>query len=149
MTVRGMIEMLLSVLGAGLVAALALAFWPHRRGGPAGPATGPGPVSTVLLPVAVVEAPPAQTVEAPSGEAVEAPSAETVEAPSAETVEVAPPPMVPRVPRAESTEGLLIVQLLRGELSAEHYRNAMATLAAREEARNPMRLPGEIGPTAD
>ncbi|GAA4602856.1 hypothetical protein BJY16_004396 [Actinoplanes octamycinicus] len=112
MTVRGMIEMVLSVLGGGVLAALTLAFWPCRRGGPAGPVTGPGPLSTVLLPAAVVAAPPP-------------------------------------VPRAESTEGLLVVQLLRDELSPAHYRTAMASLAAREEARNPMRLPGEIGPAAD
>ncbi|WIM99124.1 hypothetical protein ACTOB_002763 [Actinoplanes oblitus] len=112
MTVRGMIEMLLSVLSAGVIAALTLAFWPYRRGGPAGPAIGPGPLSTVLLPDAVVAGPPP-------------------------------------VPRAESTEGLLVVQLLRDELSPEQYRTAMASLAAREEARDPMRLPGEIGPATD
>ncbi|BCJ46704.1 hypothetical protein GCM10010168_37740 [Actinoplanes ianthinogenes] len=104
--------LLLCVVGAALLAALTLAFWPYRRGGVAGPATGPGPLSAVLLPSAVADAPPP-------------------------------------VPRAASTEGLLVIQLLRGELDPGHYRNAMAALAARDETRHPMRLPGEIGPAAE
>ncbi|BCY07915.1 hypothetical protein [Actinoplanes sp. L3-i22] len=115
MSAEDVIAMLLSVLIAGVIAALALTFWPPRRGGPSsGPSTGPGPVSAVLLPMSIVD------VLAESS-----------------------------VSRADSTEGLLIVRLLRGELTSEQYHEAMAAVAAREETRNPMRLPGEIGPATD
>ncbi|MEU4428858.1 hypothetical protein AB0F81_50310 [Actinoplanes sp. NPDC024001] len=51
---------------------------------------------------------------------------------------------VPPLPRAESTEGLLVAQLLRGELTRPQYHRAMACLAARDETRHPLSLPGEI-----
>ncbi|MFI1990286.1 hypothetical protein [Actinoplanes sp. NPDC020271] len=111
MSAEDVIEMLLSVLIAGLVAALALTFWPGRRGGPSGPAAGPGPVSAVLLP--------------------------------------AEQPATPAPRRANTAEGLLSSRLIDGVLSPGQYHSAMACLAVREEARNPMRLPGEIGPSAD
>lgn len=114
MSAEDVIAMLLSVLIAGFVAALALTFWPARTGGPAaGPSTGPGPVSAVLLPI---------------GE---------------------PADPEPQRSRANTAEGLLSDKLISGELTTEQYRTAMACLAQREEARNPMRLPGEIGPAAD
>ncbi|GLY06304.1 MULTISPECIES: hypothetical protein [Actinoplanes] len=46
-------------------------------------------------------------------------------------------------PLADSTEGLFVVQLLRGELTREQYRDALACLAARDEERHPMPLPRE------
>src|SRR5689334_9361805 len=108
MSAEDVIAMLLSVLIAGVIAALALSFWPPRR------SAGPGPVAAVLLPRSIVD------VLAESSAA-----------------------------RADSTEGLLIVRLLRGEMTSEQYHEAMAAVAAREEARSPMRLPGEIDPAAD
>ncbi|AEV83833.1 hypothetical protein ACWT_2608 [Actinoplanes sp. SE50] len=104
-----MIAMFLAVLIGSTIAALAVTFWPQRHGGPSGlfagpgPATGPGPLSAVLLPVATV---------------------------------------IPPMP--ESTEGILIAQLMRGELSAEQYRHAMSGIAAREEGHSPMPLPGAL-----
>jgi hypothetical protein len=115
MSAEDVIAMLLSVLIAGVIAALALTFWPPRRGGPStGPSAGPGPVSAVLLPMSIVD------VLAESS-----------------------------VARADNTERLLVARLLRGELTGAQYHEAMAAVAAREENRNPMRLPGGIDPAAD
>ncbi|GID64891.1 hypothetical protein Acy02nite_27720 [Actinoplanes cyaneus] len=172
MSAEDVIEMLLSVLIAGLVAALALSFWPGRRGGPSGPATGPGPVSAVLLPAPDSTTPPAAAPLAASGAAPLAgsttpPAAGSGTAPPVGSGTMPPaagsgttPPAGSRsappvssatasARRANSAEGLLSSRLLAGEVTTEQYRTAMACLAVREEARDPMRLPGEIGPTAD
>ncbi|GIF15574.1 hypothetical protein [Actinoplanes teichomyceticus] len=134
--------MLLTVLSAGVIAAVAFVFWSRRHAAPAGLVTGPGPLSTVLLPaVAIIEVPAAPVPPAPA-RAAQVPPA------PARAAQVPPAP-APPVPRAESTEGLLVVQLLRGELTGAQYREAMACLAARDEARNPMPTPGEIGPASE
>lgn len=52
-------------------------------------------------------------------------------------------PVVEPLPRVESTEGLLVAQLFRGELTGTHYRRAMECLAARDEARHPVTVPGD------
>ncbi|WP_436519871.1 hypothetical protein [Actinoplanes sp. HUAS TT8] len=134
MRAEDVIAMLLSVLIAGMVAALALTFWPAGRGGPSAPATGPGPVSAVRLPTAPSPVPPPPVVHPPV-------------APSSPVMQ--PPPIAMQSPPVSSAEGLLSARLLGGELTPEQYHGAMAGLAAREEARDPMRLPGEIGPAAD
>lgn len=62
--------------------------------------------------------------------------------PAAAPHNAAPKPVEP-LPRVESTEGLLVAQLVRGELTRPQYRKAMACLAERDETRHPMTLPGE------
>ncbi|GAA2710866.1 hypothetical protein [Actinoplanes palleronii] len=127
--------MLVTVLGAGAIAAVAFGLWSRRHpipATPAGPATGPGPLSTVLLPT-----PPTPPLPASTPPARTPVSPAPTDLPRAERH----PRTIPPVPRADSTEGLLIIQLLRGELTRPQYHKAMATLAAREEARHPMPLP--------
>ncbi|SFF73032.1 hypothetical protein SAMN05421541_119144 [Actinoplanes philippinensis] len=51
-------------------------------------------------------------------------------------------PAEPAGPAPLSLEGTLVAGLLGGEFSREQYRGAVARLAAREEERNPMALPG-------
>ncbi|MEV6305318.1 hypothetical protein AB0M02_38300 [Actinoplanes sp. NPDC051861] len=60
--------------------------------------------------------------------------------PPADVVES--PPVTP-LPRVESTEGLLVAQLFRGELTTPQYTRAMECLAARDEARHPVTVPGD------
>jgi cbb3-type cytochrome oxidase subunit 3 len=52
-------------------------------------------------------------------------------------------PVVVPLPRMESTEGLLVAQLFRGELTGPQYRRAMECLAARDEERHPITIPGD------
>ncbi|MEV0901994.1 hypothetical protein [Actinoplanes sp. NPDC049802] len=54
---------------------------------------------------------------------------------------VPPAGAVAPIPRAESTEGLLVVQLFRGDLTREQYHRAMACLAERDAGRHPLPLP--------
>ncbi|MBO3738920.1 hypothetical protein [Actinoplanes flavus] len=54
---------------------------------------------------------------------------------------VPPPGPVPLIPRAESTEGLLVAQLFGGDLTPAQYRRAMACLAQRDDSRHPLPLP--------
>ncbi|BCJ46703.1 hypothetical protein GCM10010168_37750 [Actinoplanes ianthinogenes] len=49
---------------------------------------------------------------------------------------VAPPP-----PLADSLEGMLTAQLLRGEISSQQYVRACERIAARDERRHPMSVP--------
>ncbi|KUL42145.1 hypothetical protein [Actinoplanes awajinensis] len=162
--------MLVTVLGAGAIAAVAFGLWSRRHpipATPAGPATGPGPLSTVLLPTPPTPPLPARTplssaplippaavppaadlaaTEPPAARATPAESPVESPAPGFPAPADLPraerhPRTIPPVPRAGSTEGLLIIQLLRGELTRPQYHKAMATLAAREEARHPMPLP--------
>ncbi|MEU8663876.1 hypothetical protein [Actinoplanes philippinensis] len=51
-------------------------------------------------------------------------------------------PAEPAGPAPLSLEGTLVAGLLDGRFSREQYRGAVARLAAREEERNPMALPG-------
>lgn len=57
--------------------------------------------------------------------------------------EPSPYPVVTPLPRMESTEGLLVAQLFRGELTGPQYRRAMETLAARDADRHPIAMPGD------
>lgn len=62
----------------------------------------------------------------------------------------AAPRLADPVPRASSTEGLFVAQLLRGELTRAQYREAMACFAARNDAHQPIRLPADgTGDPAD
>ncbi|GIE29731.1 hypothetical protein Ait01nite_027760 [Actinoplanes italicus] len=51
-----------------------------------------------------------------------------------------------RVPT--TLEGALVAQLLRGEISRGQYHQAVGGLAARDDERNPMPLPGNDRPDA-
>ncbi|MBG0562289.1 hypothetical protein [Actinoplanes aureus] len=73
----------------------------------------------------------------PRARAVSAPEAVPAPEPAPAPKPVEPPP------RAESTEGLLVAQLIRGDLTQSQYRKAMACLAERDETRHPLSLPGE------
>ena len=44
-----------------------------------------------------------------------------------------------------SLEGVLVTQLLTGEINRRQYRHAMGQLAARDEARHPMVVPPDGG----
>ncbi|GIF22559.1 hypothetical protein BJ973_002882 [Actinoplanes tereljensis] len=48
----------------------------------------------------------------------------------------------------QSLEGVLVTQLMAGEISTAQYRRAVEGLAARDEDRHPMAVPPENG-TAD
>lgn len=52
------------------------------------------------------------------------------------------PLAVPR-PRLDSLEGVLVSQLLRREITPGQYRRAVEGLAARDEERHPMSVPGD------
>lgn len=54
-----------------------------------------------------------------------------------------PHPVVAPLPRVESTEGLLVAQLLRGELTGRQYTRAMECLAARDADRHPVTVPSD------
>lgn len=45
-------------------------------------------------------------------------------------------------------EGTLVAQLLRGEITRRQYRLALGRLAARDDERNPMSVPGNDRPDA-
>jgi hypothetical protein len=80
---------------------------------------------------------PRATRDSPAPQAVP-PTTETT-APAA-TMETTP---VRRLPRAESTEGLLVAQLIQGDLTRHQYQKAMACLAERDRTRHPLSLPEE------
>jgi hypothetical protein len=46
----------------------------------------------------------------------------------------------------ESLEGVLVAQLVAGEISTTQYRHAVEGLAARDEDRHPLAVPPETGP---
>ncbi|MEU7906134.1 hypothetical protein [Actinoplanes sp. NPDC049118] len=48
--------------------------------------------------------------------------------------------------RPESLEGVLVAQLVSGEINADRYRRAIEGLAVRDDERHPMAVPPEIGP---
>jgi hypothetical protein len=48
--------------------------------------------------------------------------------------------------RPESLEGVLVVQLVAGEITPGQYRRAVERIAARDDERHPMALPPETGP---
>jgi hypothetical protein len=49
-------------------------------------------------------------------------------------------------PRPESLEGVLVSQLVRGEISRRQYRLAMAGVADRDADRHPMSVPPDAVP---
>lgn len=61
-----------------------------------------------------------------------------------------PPPPAPvpsgRVP--QTLEGELLRQLMTGGITRTQYRNAMVTLAVRDNERHPLRVPPDVGPPA-
>jgi hypothetical protein len=46
----------------------------------------------------------------------------------------------------ESLEGVLVAQLLAGDISTTQYRHAIEGLAARDEDRHPLSVPPDLGP---
>lgn len=46
----------------------------------------------------------------------------------------------------ESLEGVLVVELLSGDISTVQYRHAVEGLAARDEDRHPLSVPPDLGP---
>ena len=50
------------------------------------------------------------------------------------------------VPRPESLEGVLVAQLMAGEITRDQYLKAVEGLAARDDERHPLAVPREIGP---
>jgi len=52
---------------------------------------------------------------------------------------------IPEV-RPESLEGVLVAQLMAGEVTCGQYQRAVEGLAARDEDRHPLAVPPEIGP---
>ena len=124
--------LVLVVLIVAMVAAWTFALWPRPRAGRDTAAPQAAPHNAVPNPA---------PHDAPSDPAPHnaAPQNAT---PNAAPHNAAPKPVEPP-PRAESTEGLLVAQLVRGELTRLQYRRAMACLAERDESRHPMTLPGE------
>jgi hypothetical protein len=51
-------------------------------------------------------------------------------------------------PAPTTLEGALVAQLLSGEISRFQYGNALARLAARDDKRHPMSVPGNERPDA-
>jgi hypothetical protein len=47
--------------------------------------------------------------------------------------------------RPESLEGVLVAQLVAGDITRRQYRRAMGQLAARDDERSPMAVPPEGG----
>ncbi len=50
---------------------------------------------------------------------------------------------VARKPSPDSLEGVLVGHLLRQEITPEQYRRAVEGLAARDDQRHPMSVPGD------
>jgi hypothetical protein len=46
----------------------------------------------------------------------------------------------------ESLEGVLVAQMMAGEITRGQYRRAVEGLAARDDERHPMAIPPELGP---
>jgi hypothetical protein len=69
---------------------------------------------------------------------------------SANPLRRSPAPTAPTgeipVARLESLEGVLVAQLMAGEITRGQYQRAVEGLAARDEDRHPLALPPEIGP---
>jgi hypothetical protein len=53
------------------------------------------------------------------------------------------PPAAP-----ESLEGVLVAQLMSGEISKTQYHRAVEGMAARDDDRHPLAVPPEAGPAA-
>jgi hypothetical protein len=58
----------------------------------------------------------------------------------------APKPGAAAPARPESLEGVLVAQLVAGEITQHQYRHAVEGLAVRDEERHPLAVPPEIGP---
>jgi len=48
--------------------------------------------------------------------------------------------------KPESLEGVLVVQLMAGEITRSQYLHSIEGLAARDDDRHPLAVPPEIGP---
>ncbi|MEV6303428.1 hypothetical protein AB0M02_28725 [Actinoplanes sp. NPDC051861] len=61
-----------------------------------------------------------------------------------------PAPAEVRIRETEPTtlEGALVAQLLSSKINRVQYHTALASLAARDDERNPMSVPGEDRPDA-
>ncbi|MEV0895409.1 hypothetical protein [Actinoplanes sp. NPDC049802] len=51
-------------------------------------------------------------------------------------------------PAATTLEGALVAQLVHGEINRTQYQAALARLAARDDERNPLSVPGNDRPDA-
>jgi len=51
--------------------------------------------------------------------------------------------------RPESLEGVLVAQLMAGEITSGQYLHAVEGLAARDDKRHPLAVPPEIGPAGN
>ena len=58
----------------------------------------------------------------------------------------APKPDAPRAAEPESLEGVLVAELLAGDINTTQYRHAIEGLAARDEDRHPLSVPPDLGP---
>lgn len=58
----------------------------------------------------------------------------------------APEPATGPAARPQSLEGVLVAQLLTGEITSPQYQLAIEGIAAREDQRHPLAVPPEIGP---
>jgi hypothetical protein len=59
------------------------------------------------------------------------------------------PALEPSKGRPESLEGVLVAQLLHGEISGSQYRQAMAGVADRDAARHSDAVPPDLRPPDD
>ncbi|WP_127508031.1 hypothetical protein [Actinoplanes solisilvae] len=48
--------------------------------------------------------------------------------------------------KPESLEGVLVAQLIAGEITPVQYRRSLEGLAARDDDRNPLCVPPDLGP---
>jgi hypothetical protein len=46
----------------------------------------------------------------------------------------------------QTLEGILVGQLVAGEITGPQYRHAMATIAARDAERHPLEVPPDVAP---
>jgi hypothetical protein len=122
------IVLVVILLGVAMIATWTWALWPQKA----------APQKAAPQKAAPRQATPHQTAPHQTAPPKAAP---------AKSVQIAPTPQIePAVvplPRVESTEGLLVAQLFRGDLTGLQYRRAMETLAARDEARHPITIPGD------
>ncbi|AEV83832.1 hypothetical protein ACWT_2609 [Actinoplanes sp. SE50] len=126
-----MIVVLVAMLG--LVAALALVFWPWPAG------------RRVTGERRETRAEPGRREDRETREDRERREKRDRRASRARRVSrgrVAPPPL--RLP--DSLEGVLTVQLMTGEIDSQQYIRALERIAARDERRHPMSVPPDCRP---
>jgi len=55
-------------------------------------------------------------------------------------------PVAAPLGKPDSLEGVLVAQLVRGEITPTQYRRSVEGLAARDDDRNPLSVPPDLGP---